>query len=159
MLTPADLQAFMDQNAIPGEIVFLNTPTPTVETAARAVGTEPEHIVKSILFTIDDEQVLAIASGLLLIERRVIAARYGVGRKRVKLASPDIVLAITGYPVGTVPPFGHRSPVGVLVDPQVLEMKEIYAGGGAPNALVRLKPEDILHITQADVMDLHTRPA
>jgi prolyl-tRNA editing enzyme YbaK/EbsC (Cys-tRNA(Pro) deacylase) len=158
MLTPADLKTFMDQNDIPGEIVFLTTPTPTVETAAQAVGTDPEHIVKSVLFSIEDQHVLAITSGLSLIERRAIAGRYGIGRKRVKLAPPEVVLAVTGYPIGTVPPFGHKNPLAVLVDPRVLKMKEIYAGGGAQNALIRLTPGDILRITQADVLDLHNPP-
>jgi prolyl-tRNA editing enzyme YbaK/EbsC (Cys-tRNA(Pro) deacylase) len=154
MLTPTDLQSFMDQNAIPGEIIFLDKPTPTVETAAQALGTSPEHIVKSVLFTIGDERVLAIARGTQHIEQRAIAARFGVGRKRVKLAQADTVLAVTGYPVGTVPPFGHKLPMQILIDPGVFEVPEIYAGGGAHNAMVRLNPHDIQRTTQAEVMGL-----
>jgi prolyl-tRNA editing enzyme YbaK/EbsC (Cys-tRNA(Pro) deacylase) len=156
MFTPADLQTFMDQHDIPGAIVFLDMPTPTVETAAQAVGTGPEHIVKSVLFSVKDEHVLAIASGVGLIDRRTIAHRYGIGRKRVKLSPPDVVLTVTGYPIGTVPPFGHKNPVNVLMDHRVLEMTTVFAGGGAHNALVQLNPKDILRITQAEVMDLHT---
>lgn len=158
MLKPADLQAFMDVNDIPGEIVFLDVPTPTVEAAAQAVGTNPSQIVKSVLFTTHQTHVLAIASGTLLIEQRAIAAHFGVGRKRVKLAPPETVLAVSGYPVGTVPPFGHKTPVQCLIDPLVFEMDVVYAGGGAYNALVRLHPKDILRITQAEVLDLHNRP-
>lgn len=158
MLTPTDLQIFMNQNDIPGEIVFLDTPTPTVETAAQAVGTDPKHIVKSVLFSFDDEHVLAIASGLGLIDRRAIASHYGIGRKRVKLSTSEVVLEVTGYPIGTVPPFGHKKPVKVLLDQRILEMTQVYAGGGDHNALVRLNPEDILRITQADIMDLHNPP-
>jgi prolyl-tRNA editing enzyme YbaK/EbsC (Cys-tRNA(Pro) deacylase) len=157
-LTPTDLKTFMDENDIPGEIVFLDTPTPTVETAALAVGTDPEHIVKSVLFTIQEQHVLAIASGLGFIDRRVIASRYGIGRKRVKLSPPDTVLEVTGYPIGTVPPFGHKNPVKTLLDHRVLNMSLVYAGGGAHNALVRLDPVDILRTTGAEVMDLHTPP-
>lgn len=157
ILTPDDLQAFMDVNEVPGEIVFLDVPTPTVEAAAQAVGSSPAQIVKSVLFTIPESQVLAITSGTRLIEQRAIAAYFGVGRKRVKLASPEIVLAVSGYTVGTVPPFGHKAPIQSLIDLQVLEMAEVYAGGGANNALVRLHPKNILQITQADVLDLHKR--
>jgi len=158
MLTPSDLQTFMTENTIPGEIVFLATPTPTVTAAAQAVGTTPEQIVKSVLFMIRDQRVLAIARGTQLIERRCIAAHFGVGRKRVKLAPPEVVLTVTGYPVGTVPPFGHPYPLQTLVDRLVLELSTAYAGGGAHNALVRLDPRDILNITQAEVIDLHNPP-
>jgi len=159
MLTPSDLKNFMTENAIPGEIVFLDVPTPTVPDAAQAVGTTSEHIVKSVLFTIREQRVLAIARGTQLIERRCIAAHFGVGRKRVRLAPPDIVLEMTGYPVGTVPPFGHPQPLQTLIDPLVLELPSAYAGGGAHNALVHLKPQDILATTQATIIDLHNRPS
>jgi prolyl-tRNA editing enzyme YbaK/EbsC (Cys-tRNA(Pro) deacylase) len=149
----------MVKHDIPGEIIYLDKPTPTVETAADAVGTHPREIVKSVLFSIEDENILAIASGLDLIDRRIIAYRYGIGRKRVKLSPPDIVLTITGYPVGTVPPFGHKTAVPVLLDRRVIELEQVYAGGGAHNALVRLDPRDILHHNQAEVLDLHTPPA
>ena len=147
----------MTVNAIPGEIVVLDVPTPTVPDAAQAVGTTPDHIVKSVLFTVRDQQVLAISRGTQLIERRCIAAHFGVGRKRVRLAPPEIVLAVTGYPVGTVPPFGHLQPIQTLIDPQVLELTDAYAGGGAHNALVHLHPQDFLTTTQATILDLHNR--
>ena len=154
--TTTDLQTFMDENGILGEILFLDVPTPTVESAAEAVGTDPARIVKSVLFRIRERGVLAIASGTQPIERRTIASLYEVGRKRVKLADPETVLRTTGYPVGTVPPFGHAIPSRTLLDPQVLAFSEVYAGGGAHNALVRLDPKDILRVTQAEVIDLHS---
>ena len=158
MLTPADLRSFMDRNNINGEIMFLDQATPTVEAAAAALGTTPDKIVKSVLFTIREESVLAITRGTKLIEQRAIAAHFGVGRKQVKLASPEAVLSVTGYPVGTVPPFGHQNPVQVLIDPRVLEKTEIYAGGGAHNTMLRLNPQYIQRITQAEVLDLHNKP-
>lgn len=158
MLTPDDLQRFIDKHNIAGEILILDAPTPTVEVAAQVMDTRPEQIIKSVLFMINTERVLAIAGGTQPIERRVIAALYGVGRKRVKLAPPEIVLETTGYPVGAVPPFGHPSPIRTLLDPRVLEHTEVFGGGGAHNALMRLTPESVLQITQAQVIDLLSRP-
>ncbi len=149
----------MDQREIPGEILILDAPTPTVEAAAQAMGVQPRQIVKSVLFTVHDEGVLTISCGDQLIERRVIAALFGVSRKRVKLAPPDVVLNLTGFAVGTVPPFGHRTQLRTLLDPRVLALDEIFAGGGTHHALVRLNPQDIAKITQAEIIDLHTRPA
>jgi prolyl-tRNA editing enzyme YbaK/EbsC (Cys-tRNA(Pro) deacylase) len=155
MQTPNDLQAFMIAHQIAGEILFLDVPTPTVEAAAQAVGAHPRQIVKSVLFTVLQAGVLTISCGDQLVERRAIAALYNVGRKRVKLAPPEVVLALTGFPVGTVPPFGHSSPLRCLIDPGVLQLEQVYAGGGAHNALLRLPPQEILRITQAEVIDLH----
>jgi prolyl-tRNA editing enzyme YbaK/EbsC (Cys-tRNA(Pro) deacylase) len=159
ILTSTDLQAFMDRQQIPGQILNLDAPTPTVEAAAQALGVAPKQIVKSVLFTVREQGVLTISCGDQLVERRVIAALYGVGRKRVKLAPPAVVLDLTGFEVGSVPPFGHRSTLRTLLDPRVLAFDEIFAGGGTHHALVRLNPEDIARITQAEIIDLHTRPS
>jgi len=58
-----------------------------------------------------------------------------------------------------MPPFAHRQPLPTLIDRRVLEQPEVYAGGGAENALVRLFPQDILRVTQARVTDLLTVPS
>lgn len=157
-LGPTDLEAYMQENDIPGEILHLDVPTPTVAAAAQAVGTQPERIVKSILFLVAGLPVLAITCGQIYVDRRALAGVYSVGRKKVKLANPETVLKETGFEVGAMPPFGHRDPLPTWIDERVLEQPEVFAGGGAENALVRLAPADIVHVTQARVLDLLTAP-
>jgi len=158
MLTPSDLQGYLNAHAISAEIVFLDVPTPTVETAAQAVGTTPNQIVKSILFLVADLPVLAIACGLDYIDRHPIAALYGVGKKQVKLASPQKVLDIAGYEAGAMPPFAHLTPLPTLIDRRVMAQPLVYSGGGAGNALMRVDPQNILRATQARLMDLVATP-
>jgi prolyl-tRNA editing enzyme YbaK/EbsC (Cys-tRNA(Pro) deacylase) len=149
-----DLQHYMQVHDIPGEIVHLSTPTPTVETAARAVGTHAGQVIKSILFLVDGNPVLAIASGLSSIKRQAIARIYGVGKGKVRLASAEMVLEISGYEVGAMPPFGHQQPLTTLIDKRVLDFSEAYAGGGAENALLRCNPRDIVEASGAMITDL-----
>jgi prolyl-tRNA editing enzyme YbaK/EbsC (Cys-tRNA(Pro) deacylase) len=113
-----------------------------------------DQIIKSILFMVDGLPVLAIACGLSTIKPRAIADLYAVGKKRVKLAAPEMVLEISGYEVGAMPPFGHRQPLTTLVDRRVLDFTDAYAGGGAENALVHLNPQDILRVTGGKILDL-----
>jgi Cys-tRNA(Pro) deacylase len=159
MLNSSDLSAFMKNHDIEGEIVHLTQHVLTVEDAASAVGTTPDQIVKSLLFLIDGKPVMAIACGTSRVDRRPIAAHYGVGRKRVKLADADTVLEETGYPVGAVPPFGLRQRLPTLIDKDVLAHEEVYAGGGEINALVRVSPQAIVAVTDAVGMDLNAAPA
>lgn len=154
MLGISDLEAFITDQDLEAEVLSLSVRTLTVKDAAQAVGTVPERIVKSLLFLVDDRPVLAIASGTARIDRRPIATHFGVGRKRVKLAGPEAVLTITGYAVGAVPPFGHRQLLETLIDPRVLQMPHIYAGGGAEDALLRVDPKEILRVTNAIEIDL-----
>jgi prolyl-tRNA editing enzyme YbaK/EbsC (Cys-tRNA(Pro) deacylase) len=168
-LNSSDLQSFMTAHGIAGEILHLSVPTPTVETAARAMGVQPEQIVKSILFLVESldgaglrpaqtAPVLTIACGMGYVDRRAIAAHYGVGRKRVRLALPEEVLAISGYAVGAMPPFGHRQPLRTLLDRRVLDQPVVYAGGGDENAMLRLNSQDIALVTGATVLDLSAIP-
>jgi prolyl-tRNA editing enzyme YbaK/EbsC (Cys-tRNA(Pro) deacylase) len=65
-----------------------------------------------------------------------------------------MVLEISGYEVGAMPPFGHRQLLTTLIDRRVLDFTDAYAGGGAENALAHLNPQDILRVTGAKVLDL-----
>ncbi|HEX9090516.1 MAG TPA: YbaK/EbsC family protein [Anaerolineales bacterium] len=153
-LGTVELQGFMLVHAIPGEILHLDVPTPTVESAALAVNAREEQIIKSILFLVDGRPVLAIACGTANIGRRPIVDLFGVGKKRIKLASAEVVAEISGYAVGAMPPFGHKSPLTTLIDRRVLDLAEAYAGGGAENALLRIDPQVILRVSEAKVLDL-----
>jgi prolyl-tRNA editing enzyme YbaK/EbsC (Cys-tRNA(Pro) deacylase) len=149
-----ELETYVQAHNISAEIIHLGVPTPTVETAAQAVGTHVDQIIKSILFLADEHPVLAIACGLSNIQRRAIADLFGIGKKRVKLATPEMVLEISGYEVGAMPPFGHRQQLNTVIDRHVLDFTDAYAGGGAENVLLHLNPHDILRVTGARVLDL-----
>ena len=150
----SNLAGWIEENAVQADLIKLSVHTPTVEDAAKAVGTSPSQIVKTLLFFVDGEPVVAIACGTSRVDRRTIAAYFGVGRKRVKLAGAEAVLEMTGYPVGAVPPFGLKQQIQTLIDPRVLEHVEVYAGGGAIDSLLRISPGEIARVTGAVVLDL-----
>lgn len=155
MLTTTDLQDFIEQRSIPARIVHPPFPTPTVPDAARAMGVSTDAIIKSVLFVISrTDPLLVIASGERLIDQRIIASRLEVGKKQVRIATPEQVLAWTGYPVGGVPPFGHPQPIPTWIDPGVLEQDVIYGGGGDDSALVRIQVQDLLPAAQAQVVSV-----
>jgi prolyl-tRNA editing enzyme YbaK/EbsC (Cys-tRNA(Pro) deacylase) len=153
-MTPDDLERYIAEHGIAAEMLHLPGETPTVEEAARVVGCAPSQIVKSVLFTVNEEPYLCIACGTARVSYRKLATRLGVGRKRIKLAKAETVLAHTGYAVGTVPPFGHPAPLTRFIDPSVLAQDEVYAGGGGIAALVRIRSEDLQAHIQAEVLDL-----
>ncbi len=147
ILTSQDLQTFIQAQQIEAEIVHLPEETPTVASAAAALNVEPRQIIKSVLFLADGEPLLVIANGTSRIARKQLADTIGMSRRRVKIASPEQVLAIGGFAVGTVPPFGHRTPFKTVVDSAVAEESLIYGGGGDINALLRLTPAELLRVT------------
>jgi len=146
-----DLQKFIDNNGIQATILPMKIHTPTVEDAARALEVETSQIIKSLVFHIDGTPLLVINNGLNRVDRRKLAAYLKVGRKRVKFAAPDQVFDYTGFIVGSMPPFGHKQKMRTLVDPAVSQQEVIYGGGGDINAMLRLKPAELLAATGAEL--------
>jgi prolyl-tRNA editing enzyme YbaK/EbsC (Cys-tRNA(Pro) deacylase) len=152
--TSADISRFIEEQGITAELIHLPRETPTVEAAAAAVRAEPDQIGKSILFLADGAPTLVIANGLNRVDYKQLADYLGVSRRRIKLAKAEEVLAITGYPVGTVPPFGHHQLLPTIIEAKVMEQAELYAGGGEINALVRLKTAELRRVVQAQVVSV-----
>ncbi len=151
-LNHKDLQQFIDANGITAAIMPLNDHTATVADAARALAVDTAQIIKSLLFLVDGEALLVINSGTARVDRKKLAAFLGVGRKRVKFATPDQALSVTGYVVGSMPPFGHRQRLQTLVDVEVTRLKTVYGGGGALNAMLQLTTAELLRVTEPEVV-------
>jgi prolyl-tRNA editing enzyme YbaK/EbsC (Cys-tRNA(Pro) deacylase) len=88
------------------------------------------------------------------VDRKKLATVLGVGRKRVKFASAEQALAITGFVVGSMPPFGHRQMLRTLVAPAITRLDLIYGGGGDIDAMMRLTPSDLMRVTGAEMTNV-----
>ena len=149
-----DLQRFIDIHQIRAVILPMDQHTPTVPDAARALGVQTSQIIKSLVFTIKDIPLLVIGNGEARIDRRKLAAIRSVSRGRVKMASAQRALDITGYVVGSMPPFGHKQKLPTVIDSAVLRMETIYGGGGDIDAMMRMATDELLRITGAQVASI-----
>ena len=151
-LTSDHLREFIDTHRVQAVILPMVGHTPTVVDAARELDVDTDQIIKTLVFRIDDRFLLVINNGTARVDRKKIAAAMGVGRNRVKLASPEEALDITGFIVGSMPPFGHRQKLPTLVDPAVTRMDLIFGGGGDIDAMLKLKPAELLRVTEGQVV-------
>lgn len=153
-----DPQALLDWCAghgVAARLLRPGVPTPTVPAAAAAVGVAPERVLKSLVLWVDGVPTLVVAAGEDRLAYPKLAATFGVSRRRVRLASADEALAITGFPVGAMPPFGHRAALPTWVDARrVRPGLVVVAGGGARDALLELTTDDLLLVTDARSADL-----
>lgn len=149
-----DLEQFINDRGIDAQIVNLEAKTPTVEAAAAAVGVNTDQIGKSLLFLVQGEPLLVIANGSKRIGYKLLAEYLNTNRKRIKFATSAQVEAITGYSIGSVPPFGHKQKLNTLIEEGVMEQDEIYAGGGAINTLMRVGTAELLRVTSASLVSL-----
>ena len=155
-MNSTDITTFISTHGVAAEIIRLPDHTPTVETAAQALGVSVEQIGKSILFLADGSPVLVIANGVSRIDYKRLADYFGLSRKRIKMANADEVLEIAGYAVGAMPPFGHKTPLRTLIDSRVFDQPVIFAGGGDLNALLHITPTEILRVTAGEQVEVTT---
>lgn len=132
------------------ELKTLEESTATVQQAADAIGCESGQIAKSIVFVMDGEPVVVVASGSHRIDRAKVCEALDCAEGRQ--ASPDEVRGATGFAIGGVPPIGHGLPV--VFDTALLDYDVIYAAGGDGNTLFEVAPRQLascLHALVAPV--------
>lgn len=153
-MTPKDVQAEIDRLGVGEQIIFFDSTTATSQQAADNIGCELGQIVKSICFLVKDQPVVVLTSGDQRVDDRKIAALYDVGRKQVKTADSDQLIAIFGYPAGSVPPFPHRTSVHKIIDQSLARWDKLYAAGGAHNAIFPITLAQLQQATGAELKDV-----
>ena len=126
--------------------------TKTAADAAAAIGVEVGQIVKSLVFAVDGEIVMAYVSGANQLDERKLAA--AAGGARCARVDADAVREATGFPIGGVPPFGHTTQLRVFVDPDLLQYDIVWAAAGTWNDNFGANPNDIQHVAGGGVTDL-----
>lgn len=133
------------------DVVTFGESTRTAEQAAAAIGCAVGQIVKSLVFTVREEPVIALMSGENMLDTRKLAAICGVGRKQVERANADTVRAATGFAIGGVPPFGYTASPAVFIDRDLTQYEVIWAAAGTPNTVFAIRPDDLLRATGGTV--------
>ena len=126
--------------------------TKTAADAAAAIGVVVGQIVKSLVFGVDNEIVMALVSGSNQLDEKKLAA--AAGGSKCSRVDADAVRAATGYPIGGVPPFGHSTQLRVFVDPDLLQYDEVWAAAGTWNDNFGASPADIVRVAGGVVTDL-----
>ena len=127
--------------------------TRTAEDAAQAVGCEIGQIVKSLVFESKQSHrpILVVASGANRVNEKRLAQHIS---EPVKMAKAEFVREMTGFAIGGVPPLGHRHPLTIFIDEDLLEYEEIWAAAGTPHAVVKLTPDELKMITSGTVISV-----
>ena len=126
--------------------------TKTAQDAANAIGVLVGQIVKSLVFAVDGEIVMAYVSGAnQLDEKKLAAAAGGVKCSRV---DADAVREATGFPIGGVPPLGLATQMRVFIDPDLLQYDEVWAAAGTWNDVFPIDPKVLQRAASGVVVDL-----
>ena len=135
-----------------GEIRELSDSARTADEAAAALQVPVGAIVKSLVFTADDEPVMVLASGDHKVDTAAVATALGVGK--VRRADADAVRAATGFPIGGVPPVAHSTELRILVDRHLASYDVLWAAAGTPHAVFSTSFEELVRLTGGTTADV-----
>lgn len=148
----------LDQLGIPHRVFRHEKPVTSFEEAASARNQRPEQIVRSILFQVrPGEFVMVLMAGRDQIDWKKL--RQLVKRSRVRMATEEEVLEVTGYRIGTVSPFGVRNQARVLLDASVLREEEVSLGSGVRNTAIIMQSEDVRKaLGEVEIVEVGEKP-
>ena len=145
------VQEALQGHGLTCEVVQMQGTTRSAEDAARAVGCEVGQIVKSLIFEgkQSHQPVLVVTSGANRVNEKTIGQNLA---ESIKMANPEFVREMTGFAIGGVPPVGHRHPLKIFIDADLLQYEEIWAAAGTPQAVFKLTPDELKMITNGRVI-------
>ena len=126
--------------------------TKTAQDAASAIGVEVGQIVKSLVFGVDDEIVMALVSGANQLDEKKLAA--AAGGAKCSRVDADAVRSATGFPIGGVPPLGLATKLRIFMDPDLLQYDAVWAAAGTWNDVFPISPSDLVSASHGVVVEL-----
>ncbi|MCO5070368.1 MAG: YbaK/EbsC family protein [Rhizobiaceae bacterium] len=145
------VRKFFADKASDIEVIVTEESSATVALAAEAHGVQPEQIAKTICLRVGEQTMLVVTCGTARLDNRKFKDRFG-GKPR--MLGQEEVVAATSHPVGGVCPFGLPSALPVYCDVSLQAFAEVVPAAGATNAAVRLPPERLVALTDAEWVDV-----
>jgi Cys-tRNA(Pro)/Cys-tRNA(Cys) deacylase len=149
---------FLEQRGIPYQKLSFSPETSKgAASVAGSLGYQPEQMVKTLIFESGaGECVLVMLGG----DKNAVSGhlKRAIGNRNIRLASPDTVYKVTGYQIGSIPPF-HWQPAGFrsFVDEALMREDVLGVGGGVWGEEIMIAPDRLVEASGATVVNLSHR--
>lgn len=115
--------------------------------AAVTRGFELKQGIKAILFTNDkNDFVIVNVPADKKVNQKKVAEVLGWAKKDIRMATAEEVLQQTGCEIGSVPPFGHKNKIKLLLDTGVYDNEESDFNIGLRTESVKIKTEEMKRV-------------
>ena len=145
------IKGLLNSRSIPYREVH-HQPTHTSEESAKARGEDISIGGKAILMKVGEEYKLFVLSAALKIDSGKIKARFGT--RRLRFATPEELLDLTGLVPGSVPPFGRPVlPFDLYLDSSITTNEKIAFNAGSLTTSIIMNCRDYLALVTPEVFD------
>jgi prolyl-tRNA editing enzyme YbaK/EbsC (Cys-tRNA(Pro) deacylase) len=132
------------------EVIVLSDTARTAQDAASSLDCELGAIVKSLVFAIGGQPVMALVAGDRQCDTKALPAALGMIGK-VKRADADVVREVTGFSIGGVAPVGHLNDIPLVIDQSLERFEVVYAAAGHPHCVFATSSSELSTLTGADI--------
>ena len=123
---------------------------------ADALGYKQGQMVKTLIFeSSSDERVLVMLGG----DKNAISGKLkrAIGSRNISLAGPETtsIKQVTGYEIGSIPPF-HWQPPGFrsFIDAALMEEEILGVGAGVWGNEIMITPQNLAKVSGAEIVNL-----
>lgn len=133
-------KSYLEKKGLASHIVVPAQTTATVEEAARALGTQPGAIAKTLSFLVDNKPILILVEGTAKIDNHKYKEFF---HAKAKMIPREEVENLVGHAPGGVCPFGVNSGIKVYFDESLRKHGTIYPAAGDDRSGVKLTIEEL----------------
>ena len=154
-MTELPAHQYLDSLGIPYQkLTFQSSTEKGAASVARALGFRERQMVKTLIFEADGlRRALVMVGG----DQNVISGHLKkvMGSRNISMASRESVLALTGYEVGSIPPF-HWQPDNFpsFLDLALLAEDKLGVGAGVWGHEIVISPSNLVKASRCQVVNL-----
>ena len=147
------VQDALRAKGLSSQVRHMSQATRSADEAAAACGCSVGQIVKSLVFrgAASGKPYLFLVSGANRVNQEGVAQVIGEALRR-----PDAndVRDITGFAIGGIPPFGHKTPLETYMDAALLDFAQVWAAAGTPDAVFPIAPQRLAAAAGASIISV-----
>ena len=140
----------LEAAGLEGRVVELGEKARTAEDAAKALGVELGSIVKSLVFLIGEQPVLALVAGDHECRPENLPRALNL-EGNVHKADADEVRAASGFSIGGVAPVGLALDLPMVIDVSLKRFETLYAAAGHPRCVFSASVIELKRLTKGIV--------
>ncbi len=157
-MTELPVFAYLDKNGIEHRRLQFSPDTEKgAANVAKALGFAERAMVKTLIFEIDKGECALIMVGG---DQNAISGQLkkALGSRNIKMASPEKVVQVTGYVIGSIPPFSWQ-PIGfrTIIDNALMKEPELGVGTGQWGEEIMITPQNLQLASKGLVFNLTER--
>ena len=129
-----------------GRVLEFSQSSATVAEAARAAGTEPGRIAKTMSFYVGEEPVLILLAGDVKVDNHKYKEQF---HTKAKMLPPEDLSEVVGHAMGGVCPFGIKPGVTVYLDESLKRFETVFPAAGSSNSAIELSIPELEKVSGA----------